>query len=130
MDEIYNFQEIEDKCRNIMKINMWYDLPDSLFWPIADAMDINGEEFTVKTYKNIKRQYLDILLHTPIFISIVESLQSGLMVEYIRCLCREEQDSDDLLLFDVESCLFINYENDAEEKAESFNKIYNDLKKL
>lgn len=121
---------IEDKCRNIMNVNMWYNLPDSLFWPIVDAMDINNEEFVVNTYKKIERHYLDILLHTPVLISIVESLQSSLMVEFIKSICEKEQDSDGFLLFDVESCLFVNYEDDAVEKAELFNKIYNELKEM
>ncbi|ENC0768457.1 aminopeptidase [Shigella flexneri] len=130
MNESQRFQQIEEKCCSIMSVGMWYDLPDFLFLSIADAMDLNDEVFVISLYKNIGRNYIEILLHSPVLIFVVESLQSNLMVEYIRTLYEKKQGVDATLLLDVESCLFINYEDDGGAKPELFHKIYNELKEI
>ena len=130
MKESQRLYQIEEKCCDVMSISMWYELPDFLFWSITDVMDLNDEVFVVNVYKNIGEKYLEVLLHPPILISIVESLQSDLIVEYIRTLYENKQDVDAVLLSDVESCLFINYEDNGGTNAELFHRIYNGLKEM
>lgn len=128
MNKDKKIKQIEDMCRNIINLDMWYELPDFLFWSIADVMDGSNDEFAINVYRNIEKKFLEILLHPPVLMSIVESLQSNCIVEYISELCERETGFDELLLSDAESCLFINYEDDSNETAESFNKIYAKLK--
>lgn len=130
MNKYKKIKRIEDKCRDIININMWYELPDSIFWSIADVMDGSNDEFAINAYKNITKNSLQILLHPPILLSLIESLQSDSLLEYISKLCERERNFDKFLLSDAESCLFINYEDDSSETAESFNKIYGELKDI
>lgn len=92
-------------------------------------MDGSNDEFAMNVYKNIENKFLKILLHTPILVSIVESLQSNSIVKHITKLCEREESFDEFLLSDIESCLFINYEDNNSKTAKSFNKSYNELKK-
>ncbi|WP_149449777.1 aminopeptidase [Escherichia albertii] len=130
MNNCKRFQQIEDNCREIISLDMWYELPEFIFWSIADVMDGSNDEFAMNVYKNIENKFLKILLHTPVLVSIVESLQSNSIVEHITKLCEREESFDEFLLSDIESCLFINYEDNNSKTAESFNKSYNELKNI
>lgn len=130
MDKGNRFQQIEDQCRDIINLGMWYELPEFIFWSIADVMDGSNDEFAMNVYKNIDKRFLEILLHPPVLMSIVESLQSNSIVEYITELCNRKKGFDELLLADAESCLFINYEDDSSNTTESFNKLYIKLKDI
>lgn len=109
---------------------MWYEYPLYPFWSIAEVMDLYDETFVVNLYNNIDRRYLDVLFHYPVLISITESLQSSLIVEYIKSLYESNHGVDALLLLDSNSSLFINYEVDGGEDAEKFHRIYNELKEI
>ncbi len=130
MNNCKKFQQIEDNCREIINLDMWYELPEFIFWSIADVMDGSNGEFAMNVYKNIENKFLKMLLHTPVLVSIVESLQSNSIVEHITKLCEREESFDEFLLSDIESCLFINYEDNNSKTAESFNKPYNELKNI
>ncbi|GHD91146.1 hypothetical protein GCM10011445_09000 [Pseudocitrobacter faecalis] len=130
MNKGNRFQQIEDQCRDIINLDMWYELPEFIFWSIADVMDGSNDEFAMNVYKNIDKRFLEILLHPPVLMSIVESLQSNSIVEYITELCKRKKGFDELLLADTESCLFINYEDDSSNTPESFNKLYIKLKDI
>ncbi|END6715338.1 aminopeptidase [Escherichia albertii] len=130
MNNCKRFQQIEDHCREIISLDMWYELPEFIFWSIADVMDGSNDEFAMNVYKNIENKFLKILLHTPILVSIVESLQSNSIVKHITKLCEREESFDEFLLSDIESCLFINYEDNNSKTAKSFNKSYNELKNI
>lgn len=39
MNKGNRLQQLEDACRDIIKINMWYELPDYVFFSISDTID-------------------------------------------------------------------------------------------
>ena len=100
------------------------------FFLISDIIDGTSDEFAINVYKNIDRSLLEILLHPSVLLSVVESLQSNTIAEYIVKLCGIEIDYDDLLISDVKSCLFINYGFNNSESVALFNKIYRELKDI
>lgn len=59
--------------RDIIKINMWYELPDYVFFSISDTIDGTSDEFAINVYKNIDKSLLEILLHPSVLLSVVES---------------------------------------------------------
>ncbi|QJU24279.1 aminopeptidase [Escherichia coli] len=130
MNKGNRLQQLEDTCRDIIKINMWYELPEYVFFLISDTIDGTSDEFAINVYKNIDRSLLEILLHPSVLLSVVESLQSNTIAEYIVKLCGIEIDYDDLLISDVKSCLFINYGFNNSESVALFNKIYRELKDI
>lgn len=130
MNKGNRLQQLEDACRDIIKINMWYELPDHVFFSISDTIDGTSDEFAMNVYKNIDRSLLEILLHPSVLLSVVESLQSNTIAEYIMKLCGIEIDYDDLLISDVKSCLFINYGFNNSESVALFNKTYRELKDI
>lgn len=130
MNKGNRLQQLEDMCRDIIKINMWYELPEYVFFLISDIIDGTSDEFAINVYKNIDRSLLEILLHPSVLLSVVESLQSNTIAEYIVKLCGIEIDYDDLLISDVKSCLFINYGFNNSESVALFNKIYRELKDI
>ncbi|EMG4783950.1 TPA: aminopeptidase [Escherichia coli] len=130
MNKGHRLQQLEDTCRDIIKINMWYELPDYVFFSISDTIDGTSDEFAINVYKNIDRSLLEILLHPSVLLSVVESLQSNTIAEYIVKLCGVEMDYDDLLISDVKLCLFSNYGFNNSESVALFNKIYRELKDI
>ena len=83
MNKGNRLQQLEDMCRDIIKINMWYELPEYVFFLISDIIDETSDEFAINVYKNIDRSLLEILLHPSVLLSVVESLQSNTIAEYI-----------------------------------------------
>ncbi|WP_248785185.1 hypothetical protein [Escherichia coli] len=77
MNKGNRLQQLEDACRDIIKINMWYELPDYVFFSISDTIDGTSDEFAINVYKNIDKSLLEILLHPSVLLSVVESLQSN-----------------------------------------------------
>lgn len=130
MNKGNRLQQLEDACRDIIKINMWYELPDYVFFSISDTIDGTSDEFAINAYKNIDKSLLEILLHPSVLLSVVESLQSNTIAEYIVKLSEIEMNYDDLLISDVKSCLFINYGFNNSESVALFNKIYRELKDI
>ncbi|EPR4384649.1 TPA: hypothetical protein ACIEOP_005282, partial [Escherichia coli] len=130
MNKGNRLQQLEDACRDIIKINMWYELPDYVFFSISDTIDGTSDEFAINVYKNIDKSLLEILLHPSVLLSVVESLQSNTIAEYIVKLSEIEMNYDDLLISDVKSCLFINYGFNNSESVALFNKIYRELKDI
>ncbi|WP_261631158.1 hypothetical protein [Escherichia coli] len=47
MNKGNRLQQLEDACRDIIKINMWYELPDYVFFSISDTIDGTSDEFAI-----------------------------------------------------------------------------------
>lgn len=58
MNKGNRLQQLEDACRDIIKINMWYELPDYVFFSISDTIDGTSDEFAINVYKNIDKVFL------------------------------------------------------------------------
>jgi len=59
MNKGNRLQQLEDACRDIIKINMWYELPDYVFFSISDTIDGTSDEFAINVYKNIDKSLLE-----------------------------------------------------------------------
>ncbi|WP_323868505.1 hypothetical protein [Xenorhabdus szentirmaii] len=121
---------IRKECDNILEIPMWVNLNEAFFWPIVDLMDTGNEDFVIHLYNHSSDKYLELLCHDAILNNITESLQSERLVECIRKIKIQKPDIiDDIMVYDMQSCLFINYEEvNNIKKAQDFQMIYQSLK--
>ncbi|PHM68530.1 hypothetical protein Xekj_03216 [Xenorhabdus sp. KJ12.1] len=111
---------------------MWYNYPNSIFWPVIHLMDIDNEDFLVEVYSTVSDNHLNILTENFVILPIIESTQSTKLVDYIKSIKNKKPSIiDDTLIFDIESALFINYEEPENKlKSQRFEKIYIHLKRL
>ncbi|WP_148886237.1 hypothetical protein [Xenorhabdus doucetiae] len=127
----HRIREIRRKCDEILSFNMWFNFHESFFWPIIELIDVD-DDFLTHIYSSIEDQYLEILFHEPVIISVVESVQSKKLIECIRNMRYEKSDLiDDILIQDIESALFVNYDEPENYlSAQRFKDTYMDLKKF
>ncbi|MDE9557843.1 hypothetical protein KKJ06_21175 [Xenorhabdus bovienii] len=126
-----SIREIRIKCDEILSFNMWFNFHESFFWPIIELIDVD-EDFLTHLYSSIEDKYLEILFHEPVIISVVESVQSDKLIDCIRNMRDEKPDLiDDILIQDIESALFVNYDEPENYlSAQRFKDTYMALKKL
>ena len=122
--------KIKEKCDEILSFDMWFNLNESFFWPIMELIDINSD-LLINLYNTVEDKYLEVLYHNTVIIPVIESTQSETFVRYIKNQKSEQSLIDDILIYDIESALFINYEELKDPLiAYYFNKIYMQLKNI
>ncbi|HEK3215786.1 TPA: hypothetical protein SMV50_003568 [Proteus mirabilis] len=123
--------EIKIKCDEILLVNMWYNLDESFFWPIMELIDLDDDSL-IKIYSTIEEKYLKILYHETVIVPVVESTQCEKFVDYIKSASNSKSNFiDDILVNDLESALFINYEDpNSPTKIKYFSRVYSKLKKI
>ncbi|EOV7496066.1 hypothetical protein ACYJEJ_003684 [Proteus mirabilis] len=123
--------EIKIKCDEILLVNMWYNLDESFFWPIMELIDLDDDSL-IKIYSTIEEKYLKILYHETVIVPVVESTQCEKFVDYIKSASNSKSNFiDDILVNDLESALFINYEDpNSPTKINYFSRIYSKLKRI
>ncbi|HDS4102860.1 TPA: hypothetical protein ACKRC9_000439 [Proteus mirabilis] len=123
--------EIKIKCDEILLVNMWYNLDESFFWPIMELIDLDDDSL-IKIYSTIEEKYLKILYHETVIVPVVESTQCEKFVDYIKSASNSKPNFiDDILVNDLESALFINYEDpNSPTKINYFSRIYSKLKRI
>ncbi|MDX4951167.1 hypothetical protein [Proteus mirabilis] len=123
--------EIKIKCDEILLVNMWYNLDESFFWPIMELIDLDDDSL-IKIYSTIEEKYLKILYHETVIVPVVESTQCEKFVDYIKSASNSKPNFiDDILVNDLESALFINYEDpNSPTKINYFSRIYLKLKRI
>lgn len=127
----YRMNEIKIKCDEILLVNMWYNLDESFFWPIMELIDLDDDSL-IKIYSTIEEKYLKILYHETVIVPVVESTQCEKFVDYIKSASNSKSNFiDDILVNDLESALFINYEDpNSPTKIKYFSRVYSKLKKI
>ncbi len=127
----YRMNEIKIKCDEILLVNMWYNLDESFFWPIMELIDLDDDSL-IKIYSTIEEKYLKILYHETVIVPVVESTQCEKFVDYIKSASNSKPNFiDDILVNDLESALFINYEDpNSPTKINYFSRIYSKLKRI
>ncbi len=127
----YRMNEIKIKCDEILLVNMWYNLDESFFWPIMELIDLDDDSL-IKIYSTIEEKYLKILYHETVIVPVVESTQCEKFVDYIKSASNSKSNFiDDILVNDLESALFINYEDpNSPTKINYFSRIYSKLKRI
>lgn len=127
----YRMNEIKIKCDEILLVNMWYNLDESFFWPIMELIDLDDDSL-IKIYSTIEEKYLKILYHETVIVPVVESTQCEKFVDYIKSASNSKPNFiDDILVNDLESALFINYEDpNSPTKINYFSRIYLKLKRI
>ncbi|HEJ0267615.1 TPA: hypothetical protein ACKRXP_001474 [Proteus mirabilis] len=123
--------EIKIKCDEILLVNMWYNLDESFFWPIMELIDLDDDSL-IKIYSTIEEKYLKILYHETVIVPVVESTQCEKFVDYIKSASNNKSNFiDDILVNDLESALFINYEEpNSPTKIKYFSRVYSKLKRI
>ncbi|HGM9747756.1 hypothetical protein [Proteus mirabilis] len=123
--------EIKIKCDEILLVNMWYNLDELFFWPIMELIDLDDDSL-IKIYSTIEEKYLKILYHETVIVPVVESTQCEKFVDYIKSASNSKPNFiDDILVNDLESALFINYEDpNSPTKINYFSRIYSKLKRI
>ncbi|MDC9607219.1 MULTISPECIES: hypothetical protein [Xenorhabdus] len=125
----HSIREIKRKCDEILSFNMWFNFHDGFFWSIIELID---NDFLIDIYSSIEDKYLEILCHEPVIISLVESTQSKELIDLIKNI-RDYKSGliDDILIHDIESALFVNYDEPENHlSAQEFKDTYMTLKKL
>ncbi|WP_426575895.1 hypothetical protein ACP179_14695 [Xenorhabdus stockiae] len=124
--------KITDECDKILEFHMWYNYPNSIFWPLIHLMDIDNEDFLIEVYSSVSDNHMSVLTENLVIIPIIESMQSTNLLNYIKSIkSKKSSIIDDTLIFDIESALFINYEEPKNKlKSQQFEKIYMHLKRL
>ncbi|PHM29431.1 hypothetical protein [Xenorhabdus innexi] len=132
MDNKNRIFKIKEECDKILDFHMWYNYPDNVFWPIINLMDVDDEDFLIEVYSSVSDRYLDILTDSSIILPIIESSQSVNLINYIKSISdKKKYVIDDILILDMESALFVNYEElENRLKAKEFENIYMSLKKF
>lgn len=127
----YRMNEIKIKCDEILLVNMWYNLDESFFLPIMELIDLDDDSL-IKIYSTIEEKYLKILYHETVIVPVVESTQCEKFVDYIKSASNSKSNFiDDILVNDLESALFINYEDpNSPTKINYFSRIYSKLKRI
>ncbi len=127
----YRMNEIKIKCDEILLVNMWYNLDESFFWPIMELIDLDDDSL-IKIYSTIEEKYLKILYHETVIVPVVESTQCEKFVDYIKSASNNKSNFiDDILVNDLESALFINYEEpNSPTKIKYFSRVYSKLKRI
>lgn len=127
----YRMNEIKIKCDEILLVNMWYNLDESFFWPIMELIDLDDNSL-IKIYSTIEEKYLKILYHETVIVPVVESTQCEKFVDYIKSASNSKPNFiDDILVNDLESALFINYEEpNSPTKINYFSRVYSKLKSI
>lgn len=127
----YRMNEIKIKCDEILLVNMWYNLDESFFWPIMELIDLDDDSL-IKIYSTIEEKYLKIIYHETVIVPVVESTQCEKFVDYIKSASNSKSNFiDDILVNDLESALFINYEDpNSPTKIKYFSRVYSKLKKI
>ncbi len=127
----YRMNEIKIKCDEILLVNMWYNLDELFFWPIMELIDLDDDSL-IKIYSTIEEKYLKILYHETVIVPVVESTQCEKFVDYIKSASNSKPNFiDDILVNDLESALFINYEDpNSPTKINYFSRIYSKLKRI
>lgn len=123
--------EIKIKCDEILLVNMWYNLDESFFWPIMELIDLDDDSL-IEIYSTIEEKYLKILYHEAVIVPVVESTQCEKFVDYIKSASNSKPNFiDDILVNDLESALFINYEEpNSPTKINYFSRVYSKLKSI
>lgn len=122
--------KIKEKCDEILSFDMWFNLNESFFWPLMELIDIDSD-LLINLYNTVEDKYLEILYHNTVIIPVIESTQGESFVRYIKNQKSEQSLTDDILIHDIESALFINYEELKDPLiAYNFNKIYMQLKNI
>ncbi|WP_368883502.1 hypothetical protein [Proteus mirabilis] len=123
--------EIKIKCDEILLVNMWYNLDESFFWPIMELIDLDDDSL-IEIYSTIEEKYLKILYHEAVIVPVVESTQCEKFVDYIKSASNSKPNFiDDILVNDLESALFINYEEpNSPTKINYFSRVYSKLKRI
>ncbi|PHM51901.1 hypothetical protein Xhom_04740 [Xenorhabdus hominickii] len=126
-----NIHEIKRKCDEILSFSMWFNLSESAFWPIIELMDID-EDFLINIYSSIEDKHLEILCHEPVIVAVIESLQSKKLIDYIISIRYEKPDLiDDILIRDIESALFVNFDETVDIlDVQKFKDTYMALKEF
>ncbi|WP_446469869.1 hypothetical protein [Xenorhabdus stockiae] len=124
--------KIAYECDKILEFHIWYNYPNSIFWPVVNLMDIDNEDFLIEIYSSVSDSHLNILTENLVILPIIESTQSTKLANYIKSIKNKKSSIiDDTLIFDIESALFINYEQPENKlKSQQFEKIYMHLKRL
>ncbi len=127
----YRMNEIKIKCDEILLVNMWYNLDESFFWPIMELIDLDDDSL-IEIYSTIEEKYLEILYHEAVIVPVVESTQCEKFVDYIKSASNSKPNFiDDILVNDLESALFINYEEpNSPTKINYFSRVYSKLKSI
>lgn len=127
----YRMNEIKIKCDEILLVNMWYNLDESFFWPIMELIDLDDDSL-IEIYSTIEEKYLKILYHEAVIVPVVESTQCEKFVDYIKSASNSKPNFiDDILVNDLESALFINYEEpNSPTKINYFSRVYSKLKSI
>ncbi|WP_086113115.1 hypothetical protein [Xenorhabdus beddingii] len=127
----HNIREIKRKCDEILSFDMWFNFHESFFWPIIELIDVDNN-FIINIYSSIEDKYLEILCYEPVIISVIESTQSRELIDLMKNMRDKKPDLiDDVLIHDIESALFVNYdESENHLSAQEFKDTYMTIKRL
>lgn len=123
--------KIKKACDELLTFDMFFNLDESFFWPIMELIDIDDNSIT-ELYNTIEKKYYKILYYEPLIIPLIESTQSKKLVDFSRTIKDENSNFiDDMLISDMESALFFNYDTPLNLKqTEEFKCLYMELKKI
>ncbi|WP_193017571.1 hypothetical protein [Proteus sp. FME41] len=127
----YEICKIKKACDELLTFDMFFNLDESFFWPIMELIDID-ENSIIELYNTIEKKYYKILYYEPLIIPLIESTQSKNLVNFSRNIKEKNSNFiDDILISDMESALFFNYDTPLNlKKTEEFKYLYMKLKQI
>lgn len=127
----YEICKIKKACDELLTFDMFFNLDESFFWPIMELIDINDNSI-IELYNTIEKKYYKILYHEPLIVPLIESTQSKELVYFSRAIKESNSNLiDDILISDMESALFFNYDTPINLKhTEEFKYLYMELKQI
>lgn len=96
-----------------------------------ELIDINDNSI-IELYNSIEKKYYKILYHEALIVPLIESTQSKKFVDFSRTIKENNSNFiDDILISDMESALFFNYDTPINRKhTEEFKDLYMELKQI
>lgn len=96
-----------------------------------ELIDINNNSI-IELYTTIEKKYYKILYHETLIVPLIESTQSKEFVDFSRTIKENNSNFiDDILISDMESALFFNYDTPINRKhTEEFKYLYMELKQI
>lgn len=127
----YEICKIKKACDELLTFDMFFNLDESFFWPIMELIDINDNSI-IELYNTIEKKYYKILYHETLIVPLIESTQSKEFVDFSRTIKENNSNFiDDILISDMESALFFNYDTPINRKhTEEFKDLYMELKQI